>query len=109
MKPMNNMKKLGKLSLGLALAVGIIGSSSAQMQAVNSAEYSLFSNSLDELISAKEQIDKAAVNAKTSQLPKMFVIKSMVYSRLYENRNQEVLKPYATKAGYTSGDPLLQF
>jgi len=82
MKPMNNMRKLGKITLGLAFAVGIIGSASAQMQAVNSAEYSLFSNSLDELISAKEQIDKAAVNPKTAQLPKMFVIKSMVYSRL---------------------------
>ncbi len=109
MKPMNNMRKLGKISLGLAFAVGIIGSASAQMQAVNSAEYSLFSNSLDELISAKEQIDKAAVNPKTAQLPKMFVIKSMVYSRLYENRNQEVLKPYSAKAGYTSGDAMLQF
>lgn len=109
MKPMNNMKKLGKLSIGLAIAVGIIGSANAQMQAVNSAEYSLFSNSLDELISAKEQIDKAAINPKTSQLPKMFVIKSMVYSRLFENRNQEILKPYATKAGYTSGEAMLQY
>ncbi len=109
MTPMNSMKKLGKLSIGLALAVGIIGSASAQMQAVNSAEYSLFSNSLDELISAKEQIDKAAINPKTSQLPKMFIIKSMVYSRLYENRNQEILKPYATKAGYTSGEAMLLY
>ena len=32
MKPMNNMKKLGKISLGLAFAVGIIGSATAQMQ-----------------------------------------------------------------------------
>jgi len=109
MKPMNNMKKLGKIGLGLALTLGCFGMASAQMQAVNSAEYSLFSNSLDELISAKEQIDKAATNPKTSELPKMFVIKSMVYSRLYENRNQEVLKPYTAKSGYTAGESMLNF
>ena len=98
---MNNMKNFGKI----LVAASLMWSSQdvlAQIQAVNSAEYSLFSQSAEDLISAKEEIDKAAVNPKSATLPKMFLIKSMVYSRVYDNRGLDQFKPYADKAGLIS-------
>lgn len=102
------MKNFGKI----LVAASLMWSSQevfAQIQAVNSAEYSLFSQSAEDLISAKEEIDKAAVNPKSSTMPKMFLIKSMVYSRVYDNRGLDQFKAYSEKSGLISINAMLDF
>ena len=72
----------------------------AQERSINSAEYSLASGTVDELMLAKEEIDKAAVNEKTYNSARMFLIKSMVYSRLFDFKGDSMVAPLAEKAGF---------
>ena len=93
------MNKLFKTALGLSLTLGFAQCSTAQIKAVNSAEYALMSNSVEDLIIAKEEIDKAKINPKSAELPKMYLVRSEVYARLAGAKNNELLKGLTDQAG----------
>lgn len=93
------MNNLFKSTLGIALTLGFAQCSTAQIKAVNSAEYALMSNSVEDLIIAKEEIDKAKINPKSAELPKMYLVRSDVYARLAGAKNNELLKGLTNAAG----------
>lgn len=88
-----------KSTLGLALTLGFAQCSTAQIKAVNSAEYALMSNTVEDLVIAKEEIDKAKLNPKTAELPKMYLVRADVYSRIAGAKGNELLKGLTDKAG----------
>ena len=88
-----------KSTLGLALTLGFAQCSTAQTKAVNSAEYALMSNTVEDLVIAKEEIDKAKLNPKTAELPKMYLVRADVYSRIAGAKGNELLKGLTDKAG----------
>jgi tetratricopeptide (TPR) repeat protein len=57
------------------------------------------SNSVEDLIIAKEEIDKAKINPKSAELPKMYLVRSEVYARLAGAKNNELLKGLTDQAG----------
>jgi len=93
------MNKIMKSTLGLALTLGFAQCSTAQTKAVNSAEYALMSNTVEDLVIAKEEIDKAKLNPKTAELPKMYLVRADVYSRIAGAKGNELLKGLTDKAG----------
>lgn len=93
------MNKLFKTALGLALTLGFAQCSTAQIKAVNSAEYALMSNTVEDLITAKDEIDKAKLNPKSAELPKMYLVRSDVYARIAGSKNNELLKGMTDGAG----------
>jgi tetratricopeptide (TPR) repeat protein len=93
------MNNLFKTTLGIALTFGFAQCSTAQIKAVNSAEYALMSNSVEDLITAKEEIDKAKINPKSAELPKMYLVRSDVYARIAGAKNNELLKGLTDGAG----------
>jgi len=93
------MNKIMKSTLGLALTLGFAQCSTAQIKAVNSAEYALMSNTVEDLVIAKEEIDKAKLNPKTAELPKMYLVRADVYSRIAGAKGNELLKGLTDKAG----------
>lgn len=93
------MNNLFKSTLGIALTLGFAQCSTAQIKAVNSAEYALMSNSVEDLIIAKEEIDKAKINPKSAELPKMYLVRSDVYARLAGAKSNELLKGLTNAAG----------
>ncbi len=88
-----------KSTLGLALTLGFAQCSTAQIKAVNSAEYALMSNTVEDLVIAKEEIDKAKLNPKTAELPKMYLVRADVYSRIAGAKGNELLIGLTDKAG----------
>ena len=88
-----------KSTLGLALTLGFAQCSTAQTKAVNSAEYALMSNTVEDLVIAKEEIDKAKLNLKTAELPKMYLVRADVYSRIAGAKGNELLNGLTDKAG----------
>ncbi|MFN5215725.1 MAG: tetratricopeptide repeat protein [Bacteroidota bacterium] len=93
------MNNLFKTTFGIALTLGFAQCSTAQIKAVNSAEYALMSNSVEDLITAKEEIDKAKINPKSAELPKMYLVRSDVYARIAGAKNNELLKGLTDGAG----------
>ncbi|MFM8994861.1 MAG: hypothetical protein ACKOI1_01275, partial [Bacteroidota bacterium] len=93
------MNNLFKTTLGIALTLGFAQCSTAQIKAVNSAEYALMLNSAEDLITAKEEIDKAKINPKSAELPKMYLVRSDVYARIAGAKNNELLKGLTNCAG----------
>ena len=93
------MNKIMKSTLGLALTLGFAQCSTAQIKAVNSAEYALMSNTVEDLVIAKEEIDKAKLNPKTAELPKMYLVRADVYSRIAGAKGNELLNGLTDKAG----------
>ncbi|MFN5546637.1 MAG: tetratricopeptide repeat protein [Bacteroidota bacterium] len=93
------MNNLFKTTLGIALTLGFAQCSTAQIKAVNSAEYALMSNSVEDLITAKEEIDKAKINPKSAELPRMYLVRSDVYARIAGAKNNELLKGLTDGAG----------
>jgi tetratricopeptide (TPR) repeat protein len=51
------------------------------------------------LITAKEEIDKAKINPKSAELPKMYLVRSDVYARIAGAKNNELLKGLTDGAG----------
>jgi tetratricopeptide (TPR) repeat protein len=98
-KQLTPMNKVMKSALGLALTLGFAQCSTAQIKAVNSAEYALMSNTVEDLVIAKEEIDKAKLNLKTAELPKMYLVRADVYSRIAGAKGNELLKGLTDKAG----------
>jgi tetratricopeptide (TPR) repeat protein len=93
------MNKIMKSTLGLALTLGFAQCSTAQIKAVNSAEYALMSNTVEDLVIAKEEIDKAKLNPKTAEMPKMYLVRADVYSRIAGAKGNELLNGLTDKAG----------
>lgn len=93
------MNNLFKTTLGIALTLGFAQCSTAQIKAVNSAEYALMSNTVEDLITAKEEIDKAKINPKSAELPKMYLVRSDVYARIAGAKNNELLQGLTNGAG----------
>ena len=93
------MNNLFKTTLGIALTLGFAQCSTAQIKAVNSAEFALMSNTVEDLITAKEEIDKAKINPKSAELPKMYLVRSDVYARIAGAKNNELLKGLTDAAG----------
>lgn len=98
-KHLKTMNNLFKTTLGIALTLGFAQCSTAQIKAVNSAEYALMSNSVEDLITAKDEIDKAKINPKSAELPKMYLVRSDVYARIAGAKNNEMLKGLTNCAG----------
>ena len=98
-KQQTPMNKMMKSALGLAFTLGFAQCSTAQTKAVNSAEYALMSNTVEDLVIAKEEIDKAKLNPKTAELPKMYLVRADVYSRIARAKGNELLKGLTDKAG----------
>ena len=98
-KHLKTMNNLFKTTLGIALTLGFAQCSTAQIKAVNSAEYALMSNSVEDLITAKDEIDKAKINPKSAELPKMYLVRSDVYARIAGAKNNELLKGLTNCAG----------
>jgi tetratricopeptide (TPR) repeat protein len=98
-KHLKTMNNLFKTSLGLTLALSFVQCSTAQIKAVNSAEYALMSNTVEDLITAKDEIDKAKINPKSAELPKMYLVRSDVYARIAGSKNNELLKGMTACAG----------
>ena len=103
------MNNLFKTTLGIALTLGFAQCSTAQIKAVNSAEYALMSNSVEDLITAKEEIDKAKINPKSAELPKMYLVRSDVYARIAGAKNNELLKGLTDGAGLEAVDSIRKF
>lgn len=57
------------------------------------------SNTVEDLVIAKEEIDKAKLNPKTAELPKMYLVRADVYSRIAGAKGNELLKGLTDKAG----------
>lgn len=99
--------------LKLWMLAGVIASSflqlSAQKKAVSSAEYLLSSNTPESILEAKGEIDKAALHETTKDHPHMWFVRSMVYSRVFSKKGNEMLAPVSEKSGYIAGYSMMQF
>ena len=90
---MNKISK--KISLLLLGAVLTTNAANAQKSALRSVGVSLSQvannpDVIDYLIEAKNDIDRAALNEKTKNDPRMYLYKSMVYSRLFFKKGSEI-------------------
>jgi tetratricopeptide (TPR) repeat protein len=103
------MNKIMKTALGLAFTLGFAQCSTAQIKAVNSAEYALMSNTIEDLVIAKEEIDKAKLNPKSAELPKMYLVRADVYSRIAGAKGNELLKGLTDKAGLEASISMNKF
>lgn len=81
----------------------------SQTRAINSAEFALESNTPDELVIAKEEIDKASVHEKTMTAPKMYLVKGKVYRRLFDTRKNPMIAPLSLKSGLIAGQSMIEF
>lgn len=104
------MNKLIKTAFIAAIGLLSIGSTKAQFQKyVNSAWNELNKNDDASLISAKEEIDKAMTINGATDNSYFWLIRSMVYTRIYSKRNTDLLKDISASSGYTSGSSMLKF
>jgi hypothetical protein len=101
------MKKLKNISFFVAMMLS--PSIWSQTRAINSAEFALESNTPDDLVIAKEEIDKASVNEKTMNAPKMYLIKGKVYRKLFEFRNNPMIAAVYLKSGLVAGQSMVDF
>lgn len=103
------MSKMNMKALFLGLPFILANAGIAQNKAINTAEFSLSSSAVEELITAKEEIDNAAVHEKTKNAARMYFVKGKVYCRLYEKRGNDLIKPYSVNAGLIAGQSFLEY
>lgn len=103
------MNKINIKALFLGLPFILASACTAQNKAINTAEFSLSSGAVEEIITAKEEIDAAAVNEKTKNAARMYFVKGKVYCRIYEKKGNELIKPYAHLAGLIAGESFWEF
>lgn len=106
---MNNFVK--SLLTVFIVAAGI-SSCSAQMKNVKSAQFAIDGekgNSAQDILEGKGYIDAAYADPKTSNNNRMWLYRAMVYSRVYNNRGNELLKNESAKSGFISGYSLMQY
>ena len=104
----NTVKNL----LAIAIIATGFASCSAQMKNVKSAQFAIDGekgNSAQDILEGKGYIDAAYADVKTSNNNRMWLYRAMVYSRVYNNRANELLKNESAKSGYTSGYSLMQY
>ncbi len=103
------MNKINIKALFLGLPFILVSACTAQNKAINTAEFSLSSGAVEEIITAKEEIDMAAVNEKTKNAARMYFVKGKVYCRIYEKKGNELIKPYSHNAGLIAGESFWEF
>ncbi|MBS3913498.1 MAG: hypothetical protein KG003_03305 [Bacteroidetes bacterium] len=104
--------KLNKIRLnvvGLALVLGFASSVAAQKGNVSSAELSLSRGDAESVLEAKTYIDKAALHENTKNYYRMWLVRSMVYSRVVENKANPLFKGLTGGAGYVSAYSMVKF
>ena len=103
------MNKINIKALFLGLPFILVSACTAQNKAINTAEFSLSSGAVEEIITAKEEIDMAAANEKTKTAARMYFVKGKVYCRIYEKKGNELIKPYSHNAGLIAGESFWEF
>jgi tetratricopeptide (TPR) repeat protein len=103
------MNKLFKSFFGMSAVLLLATSCYAQKKAINTAEYELNAGQPENFVTAKEEIDKAYANPTTSNDPRMWLIRSMVYSRIFDLKGNELLKPLSAEAGLISATSMVEF
>ena len=93
----------------LAIGLGISSDAFSQTRSINSAEFALESGTPDDIIIAKEEIDKAAVNPKTANMPRMFLIRAKVYRSIFDKRGNPLIAPISHQAGFIASQSILNF
>lgn len=85
----------------------------AQMNNVKSAEFAIDASkpvvSPEDILEAKNYIDEAYKDEKTSNNNRMWLVRGMVYSRLYNSSGNELLSGVSANSGYISGYSMMQF
>ena len=105
-KPMN---KINLKTLVLALPMMFFYACGAQPKAISTAEFSLESGQIDELLVAKEEIDNASKHEKTKNSARMWFVRGKVYARIYDKRKVELISPVAYLSGIAAGKSYLEF
>ncbi len=100
-----NFLKSGLLLASVCLSMSAI----AQKRSINTAEFALESGNPDDLIIAIEEIEKARQNEKTNNAARMWLIRSKVYSTVYDKKGNEMIKPQSKMAGLKSAESILKF
>ncbi|MBL7811867.1 MAG: tetratricopeptide repeat protein [Bacteroidetes bacterium] len=93
----------------LSLVATAAMSCGAQNKAINTAEYELNAGTPENFVTAKEEIDKAYANPTTSNNPRMWLVRSQVYSSIFDKKGNELLAPLSADAGYTAAYSMMQF
>lgn len=93
----------------LAIGLGISSDAFSQTRSINSAEFALESGTPDDIIIAKEEIDKASVHPKTANMPRMFLIKAKVYRSIFDKRGNPMIAPISHHAGFIASQSILNF
>lgn len=108
---MMKMNKLIFKGISVVAITLFAGQLAAQKSEVNSAQYNIESPnaSVESVLDAKMSIDKALVHPTTSDYFKMWLYRAIVYTRVYENRENELLKNVAGNAGYISAYSMMRF
>jgi hypothetical protein len=102
-----NMRKLNYVFLALGLSFS--SAAFSQVRSINSAEFALESGTPDDIIIAKEEIDKAAIHPKTANMPRMFLIRAKVYRSIFEKRGNPMIAPLSHHAGYVASQSIINF
>jgi hypothetical protein len=102
-----NMRKLNYVFLALGLSFS--SAAFSQVRSINSAEFALESGTPDDIIIAKEEIDKAAIHPKTANMPRMFLIRAKVYRGIFEKRGNPMIAPLSHHAGYVASQSIINF
>ena len=98
------------LKSGLLLATVCMSMSAmAQKRSINTAEFALESGNPDDLIIAIEEIEKARQNEKTNNAARMWLIRSKVYSTVFDKKGNELIKPFSKMSGMKSAESILKF
>ena len=105
-KPMN---KIYLKTLVLALPMMFFFACGAQPKAISTAEFSLESGQIDELLVAKEEIDNASKHEKTKNSARMWFVRGKVYARIYDKRKVQLIEPVAYLSGIAAGRSYLEF
>jgi hypothetical protein len=100
-----NFLKSGLLLASVCLSMSAI----AQKRSINTAEFALESGNPDDLIIAIEEIEKARQNEKTNNAARMWLIRSKVYSTVFDKKGNEMIKPQSKMAGLKSAESILKF
>lgn len=101
---------LNLLKSGLLLATVCLSMSAmAQKRSINTAEFALESGNPDDLIIAIEEIEKARQNEKTNNAARMWLIRSKVYSTVFDKKGNEMIQPFSKMSGMKSAESILKF
>lgn len=107
-----NRNKYFKIIAGALFISGLSGNAMAQTAKIKSAEFAIEGEkgkSASDVLEGKNYIDEAFTNVKTSNNNRMWLVRSMVYSRVFLLRGNELIAPVSAEAGYISGLSMMNF